>query len=117
MVLVKKDEEFCGEPRMTANPAAQTASTPHILGISAGDHDAAAAIFRGPSPLVALEEEKLVRVRRARGLPVQAIHYCLEAARLKPEQMDYIALARPLFEGSGERAGEASWIPKRLKQE
>ena len=102
---------------MTNNPAAQTSSMPHILGISAGDHDAAAAIFRGPSPLVALEEEKLVRVRRARGLPVQAIRYCLEAARLKPEQMDYIALARPLFEDSGELAREVSWIPKRLKQE
>ncbi|MBI4465635.1 MAG: carbamoyltransferase [Acidobacteria bacterium] len=95
----------------------QTPSLPYILGVFAGDHDAAAALFCGPDPIVALEEEKLVRVRRARGLPVQAIRYCLEAARLRPEQIDYVALARPLFEDSGERASEASWIPKRLKQE
>src|SRR6185295_13439910 len=63
------------------------------------------------------EEEKLARVRRARGLPVRAIRYCLEAARLRPAQLDYIALARPLRgEPGGAQRGE-SWIPRRLKEE
>ena len=69
---------------------------PYILGISAGDHDAAAALLEGPRVVAALEEEKLVRVRRARGLPSGAIQFCLEAARLRPEQIHTVALTRPL---------------------
>ena len=51
---------------------AQEAPTPIILGISGGDHDAAAALFRGGELVAALEEEKLARVRRALGLPARA---------------------------------------------
>ena len=94
-----------------------TNTTPHILGISAGSHDAAAALLVGPQLVAALEEEKLARLRRARGLPVRAILYCLEAAGLRPGEIDYVALARPLRGGPGaEQRGEA-WIPRRLKED
>jgi carbamoyltransferase len=96
---------------------AQESSTPTILGISGGDHDAAAALYRGGELVAALEEEKLARVRRARGLPVRAMQYCLQAARLKPEKVDYVALARPLPGDGGERMAGESWGPKQIKQE
>ncbi|MCZ6491551.1 MAG: carbamoyltransferase [Acidobacteria bacterium] len=92
-------------------------SAPNILGISGSNHDAAAALLRGGDLAAALEEEKLVRVRRVPGLPVNAMRYCLEAARLRPEQIDYVALARPVYGESSERGFEEFWIPKRLKQE
>ena len=92
-------------------------TAPNILGISGSNHDAAAALLRGGNLAAALEEEKLVRVRRVPGLPVNAMRYCLEAARLRPEQIDYVALARPVYGESSERGFEEFWIPKRLKQE
>src|SRR3990172_7880538 len=94
-----------------------TNTTPHILRISAGSHDAAAALLRGSELVAALEEEKLARARRARGLPLRAIGYCLTASRLRPDQVNFVALARPLRGGPGaEQRGEAS-IPRRLKED
>ena len=90
---------------------------PYILGISAGNHDAAAALLEGTQLVAAVEEEKLARVRRARGLPVRAMRYCLEAARLRPEQVDCVALARPLRGEPGGLSRGESWIPRRLKGE
>ena len=90
---------------------------PVILGIAAGTHDAAAALLAGSELVAALEEEKLARARRAHGLPVGAIGYCLAASHLQPEQVNYVALARPLRGGTGaEQRGEAL-IPRRLKEE
>ena len=92
-------------------------NAPVILGISASSHDAAAALLRGSELVAALEEEKLARARRARGLPLRAIGYCLTASRLRPDQVNFVALARPLRGGPGaEQRGEAS-IPRRLKED
>ena len=96
---------------------ASSGSLPNILGISGGEHDAAAALLQGTELRAALEEEKLVRVRRVRGLPFRAIRYCLEAGGLEPGQIDYVALARPLQAESGERGMGESWLPKQLKEE
>jgi len=96
---------------------AQEPSTPFILGISGGEHDAAAALLQGSELIAALEEEKLARERRVSGLPARAIRYCLEAARLEPGKIEYVALARPLQGESGERTTAASWIPKQIKKE
>jgi carbamoyltransferase len=90
---------------------------PKILGISASSHDSAAALLSGSELLAALEEEKLARMRRIRGLPVRAIRYCLEAAQVRPEQISYIALARPLRGGAGAEQRGEGWIPRRLKEE
>ena len=100
-----------------ARETTTTSAEPKILGISAGNHDAAAALLVGGRIVAAVEEEKLARVRRARGLPIRAIRYCLEAAGLRPSQLDYVALGRPLRgEPGGAQRGE-SWIPRRLKEE
>ena len=90
---------------------------PYILGISGSNHDAAAALLKGGEVIASVEEEKLVRVRRMRGLPVQAIRYCLETAKVAPKEIDHVALARPVYEGSGDQGAGDSWIPKHLKQE
>jgi carbamoyltransferase len=91
-------------------------ASPTILGISGGGHDVAAALFKGTKLVAALEEEKLARVRHARGLPARAIRYCLQAGRVKPEKIDYVAVSRPLHGDRGSRASE-TWGPKQLKQE
>ncbi len=93
-----------------------TESAPHwILGISAGDHDAAAALLKGPLPVAALEEEKFLRIRRATGLPVHAIRYCLQEAGLRPGQVDTIALARPVEDGQRGLDSSEYQIPRRLR--
>jgi len=100
-------------PKETTPPS----DPPKILGISAGSHDAAAALLVGSKVIAAVEEEKLARMRRARGIPGHSIRYCLEGGRLRPEEINYVALARPLRGGpGGEQRGEA-WIPRRLKEE
>ena len=90
---------------------------PNILGISGGGHDPAAALLCGGDLVAAVEEEKLVRERRVRGLPLHAMRYCLEAAGLRREQVDYVALARPLYQGAQEQQSGESWVPKYLKHE
>jgi len=92
-------------------------SSPLILGISGSGHDSAAALLKGPALLAAVEEEKLLRVRNPRGLPLRAIRYCLEQAQAGPRQISHVALARPLAGESGERSSGEPWIAKQLKQE
>jgi carbamoyltransferase len=67
----------------------------YILGISGHERDAAAALIKGGSIVAAIEEEKLARVSRigisqSGGLPYQAIEYCLEAAGIGIEDIDYV---------------------------
>lgn len=100
-----------------AKETVSSQKAPVILGISASSHDAAAALLRGSELLAAVEEEKLARARRARGLPLRAIRYCLAAGRLRSNQIDFVALARPLRGGPGaDQRGEAS-IPRQLKED
>ena len=79
-----------------------------ILGIGGWLHDGAAAILRDGRIVAAIEEEKLARQRHALGFPARAVEACLEIARVKAEDVDYVALARPL--GDGE-----ALFPVRLK--
>jgi carbamoyltransferase len=67
----------------------------YILGISGHRRDAAAALIRDGRIVAAIEEEKLARVNRigisqSGGLPYQAIGYCLEAAGVGIEDIDYV---------------------------
>lgn len=67
----------------------------YILGISGHRRDAAAALIKDGRIVAAIEEEKLARVNRigvsqAGGAPYQAIGYCLEAAGIRVEDIDYV---------------------------
>jgi len=67
----------------------------YILGISGHQRDAAAALLKDGRVIAAIEEEKLVRVKRVGisqcgGLPYGAIGYCLESAGLGIDDIDYV---------------------------
>jgi carbamoyltransferase len=63
---------------------------PHILGISAYYHDAAAALLRGPAILAAAQEERFSRRKNDERFPTQAIAFCLRHAGLTPGQLDAV---------------------------
>ncbi len=72
----------------------------NILGIGGVLGDAAAAVIRDGEIAAAVEEAKLMRRAQPGRLPDAAIGACLRIAGITPEQVDYIALARPLPAGS-----------------
>ncbi|MCU1233755.1 MAG: Carbamoyltransferase [Candidatus Solibacter sp.] len=73
-----------------------------ILGIGGLLGDAAAAILRDGELLAAVEESKLVRRRTHWGgldeMPEHAIATCLRLANATPEQVDAVAVVRPIPE-------------------
>ena len=62
----------------------------HILGISAYYHDAAAALLRDGQILAAAQEERFSRRKNDESFPARAIDFCLQHARLKPEELDAV---------------------------
>ena len=62
-----------------------------ILGVSAFDHDSAAALIEDGHILAAAQEERFTRKKHDSALPKQAIIYCLEEAGLTLDQIDYVA--------------------------
>jgi carbamoyltransferase len=71
-----------------------------ILGIGGILGDAAAAVLKDGELAAAVEESKLVRRRRPwserEEIPERAIATCLELACAKPEDVDAVAVARPI---------------------
>ena len=71
-----------------------------ILGIGGIGGDSACAILQDGRLVAAIEESKLVRHQTQRSaraeLPEHAIAMCLDLAKAKPEQVDAVALVRPL---------------------
>ena len=62
----------------------------HVLGISCFYHDAAAAILRDGVLIAAAEEERFSRKKHDSGYPVHAVQFCLEAAGIRPDELDYV---------------------------
>ena len=63
----------------------------NILGISAYYHDSAAALVRDGEIVAAAQEERFSRKKHDHRFPQKAVGYCLAAAELEPEQIDYVA--------------------------
>ena len=74
-----------------------------VLGINAS-HDIACAIVKNGEPVCAIAEERLNRIKRFTGgvdrdgmtnkhLPRQAIQYCLDAAKVRLEDVDLIVVS------------------------
>jgi len=61
-----------------------------ILGISAFYHDSAAALVVDGEIVAAAQEERFTRIKHDEGFPQHAVEYCLAAAGLKPDQLDYV---------------------------
>jgi carbamoyltransferase len=62
-----------------------------ILGISAYYHDAAAALVEDGEIIAAAQEERFSRTKHDADFPVNAARYCLEEAKLRPGELDYVA--------------------------
>jgi carbamoyltransferase len=62
-----------------------------ILGISAFYHDSAAALVVEGEIIAAAQEERFTRKKHDPSFPQHAVAYCLEAAGLTPDRLDYVA--------------------------
>ena len=62
----------------------------NILGLSSFYHDAGACLLRDGDVLAAAEEERFSRVKHDARLPISAANYCLDAAGLDPDDLDYV---------------------------
>src|ERR1039457_2074065 len=73
-----------------------------ILGIGGILGDAASALLKDGELVAAVEESKLVRRRThwggPGGLPERSIATCLELAGARPEEVDAVAIVRPIPE-------------------
>ena len=61
-----------------------------ILGISAHYHDSAAALVVDGLPVCAVQEERLSRRKNDAGVPAGAIDWCLDHAKLEPDDLDAV---------------------------
>ncbi|WP_018412159.1 carbamoyltransferase family protein [Methyloversatilis thermotolerans] len=68
-----------------------------VLGISYGQHDAAASLVVDGDIVAAAQEERFTRRRHDAGFPVHAIRFCMEQAGASPGDVDIVAFhERPL---------------------
>jgi carbamoyltransferase len=61
-----------------------------ILGISAFYHDSAAALVVDGDIIAAAQEERFTRKKGDHEFPQNAVDYCMKAAGLTPDQLDYV---------------------------
>ncbi len=70
----------------------------NILGISAFYHDSAATLVRDGEIVAAAQEERFTRVKHDSRFPAHAVEYCLQAASLSPDRLDYVVFyEKPLL--------------------
>ncbi|MBI2890852.1 MAG: hypothetical protein HYY13_08705 [Nitrospirae bacterium] len=69
----------------------------NILGISCFYHDAAAALLQDGRPVAMAEEERFTRKKHDYDFPEQAIRFVLDAAKLKPQDLDYVVFYEKPF--------------------
>ena len=65
-----------------------------ILGINAYHGDASAAVVVDGQLIAAAEEERFNRIKHSAGFPDKAIRFCLQAAGVRPHEIDHVAIAR-----------------------
>ena len=87
---------------------------PWVLGIGSGYHNGAACLLHGHEIVVAIQEERLTRIKRDRvrhGKRSLAIEYCLRAAGITPRDLDAIVDCPIAIPGAGPRDRlEDSWL-------
>jgi carbamoyltransferase len=69
----------------------------NILGISCHYHDAAAALLVDGYLVAAAQEERFSRKKHDSAFPVLAIEFCLEQAKLRGEDLDYVVFYEKPF--------------------
>src|SRR5262245_9203718 len=76
-----------GKPTMTNK------NDPFVLGISASPHNGSVCLLKGDESVVAIQEERLIRRKRAPlygARPSLAIEYCLDYAGIRPSDLNMI---------------------------
>jgi carbamoyltransferase len=63
----------------------------YILGISAYYHDSAACLIKDGDIVAAAQEERFTRKKHDHRFPAAAVEYCLQEARISPEEVDFVA--------------------------
>jgi carbamoyltransferase len=86
----------------------------NILGIGGVLSDAAAVLIRDGQIAAAVEENKLTRRSQSGRLPEAAIAACLQIAGIGAEEVDYVALARPLPSGAALPLGLQAFTNARI---
>jgi carbamoyltransferase len=69
----------------------------NVLGISAFYHDAAACLLRDGEIVAAASEERFTRKKHDAGFPANAIQYCLDAGRLRADDLQYVGFYEKPF--------------------
>jgi len=85
------------------------------LGISVGHGDSSAALVVGNELVAAVEEERFTRLKHYALFPEHSVRYCLEAAGLKPEQIQTVAIARNPWVGVHRKVGLALRHPRLMR--
>ena len=62
----------------------------NILGLSCFYHDSAASLLQDGRIIAAAQEERFTRKKHDPRFPTNAIKYCLEEARIRPNNLDYV---------------------------
>jgi len=65
-----------------------------ILGINAYHGDASAAVVVDGQLVAAAEEERFTRIKHCAGFPANAVRYCLDAAGVRIDEVDHVAIPR-----------------------
>lgn len=65
-----------------------------ILGLNIFHGDAAACIIKDGSIQIAIEEERINRIKHSSGFPIESIKYCLKYLNLNISDVDYICVNR-----------------------
>jgi len=68
-----------------------------ILGISAFYHDAAACLLRDGKVVAAASEERFTRTKHDANFPENAIRYCLDAGRIRADDLAYVGFYEKPF--------------------
>ncbi len=68
-----------------------------ILGISAFYHDSAACLVKDGEIIAAAQEERFTRIKHHAVFPANSIRYCLEEAKIDPEQISNIVFYEKPF--------------------
>ena len=68
-----------------------------ILGISAFYHDSAACLVKDGEIIAAAQEERFTRIKHDAAFPANSIRYCLDEAKIDPEQISNIVFYEKPF--------------------